>query len=371
MNGPSINPRFFVTAGLLALGLAPATLMPRAGEALRDDHKSRADLERMERGYYEALLDEGSRIDRLDQTGSTHAARRIPFDAGPLCLVVDDIREYVLKPGVSMTHAGAVWSTNAFGMRDRERDLVKPPGTFRIALLGDSIGAGWGVDDDHVFASLLEHSLRAQSEKRGGGAVEVWNFSVPGHAPGQRWEDFERLGSEMGADLLIYEATPADPGWDEHRLRGLLPRGLGWDAPQYRDALAAAGVRPGGDFESYKRALRPYRWQILENVYRTIAGSCRARGVPSVWVLIPRVGRPADSGERRRLVELARRSGFTAVFDLSDSFDGLEAADLAIAPDDYHPNAGGHARLARRIEAALEARPELLRSSDGAGVSSP
>ena len=51
------------------------------------------------------------------------------------------------------------------------------------------------------------------------------------------------------------------------------------------------------------------------------------------------------------LVALARAAGFTAVVDLSDAYDGLDPAALAIGPDDYHPNADGHARLARRLDA--------------------
>src|SRR5207302_1438744 len=93
----------------------------------------------------------------------------------------------------------------------------------------------------------------------GGPAVEVLNFAVPGHGPGARWDHFRRLGWPTGPDLVVFETTQADVGWDERRLRGLLPRGLGWDSPLYRAALADAGVKPGASAETYKRALRPFR----------------------------------------------------------------------------------------------------------------
>jgi lysophospholipase L1-like esterase len=123
----------------------------------------------------------------------------------------------------------------------------------------------------------------------------------------------------------------------------------------YRDALAHAGAKPGSDMETYKQVLRRSRWAILADVYRTIAADCRARGVPSVWVLIPRVGKATDPTERDRVLDLARRSGFTVVADVSDTFDGIAPERLAIDQDDYHPNALGHARLARRLEALLDA----------------
>ena len=41
-------------------------------------------------------------------------------------------------------------------MRDRSYLVEKAPGTFRIALVGDSIGAGWGVNVEQRFESILE-----------------------------------------------------------------------------------------------------------------------------------------------------------------------------------------------------------------------
>jgi hypothetical protein len=63
--------------------------------------------------------------------------------------------------------------------------------------------------------------------------------------------------------------------------------------------------------------------------------------------------------EYRRLLELARAAGFSAVVDLSDTFDGRDPATLAIHPSDFHPNAEGHALLARRIAGALWPLPAL------------
>jgi lysophospholipase L1-like esterase len=367
----SLNRQLIATAAILVWGLVPGELASgtpaRIREAMRRDLPSRADYERMERGYYEQLLDAGRSLDALadgsgDRKGWTHL-EAAPFEAGPLCLVVNDVREFVLKPSLSMVHDGATWSTNALGMRDRSYETAKPPGTFRIAFVGDSIGAGWGVNDGEGFEPLLERLLDERSQGAGGPAVEILNFAVPGHGPGQRWEHFTRVGWAMDPDLVLFESTTADPGWDERRLRGLLPRGIGWDSPFYREILAGAKVRPGGTFESYKQALRPFRWEFLAAVYRAAVADCRARGVPCVLVLIPRVGKPGDPAERQRLIALARDAGFAMVADLSDAYDGLDPNDLAIGPRDFHPNADGHARLARRLDAALGRLSALQRQA--------
>jgi lysophospholipase L1-like esterase len=295
----------------------------------------------MERGYYETLTDTGR---RLDQASVPRAA---PTDFGPLTLPVADVREYVLKPGVSVKHRGATWTTNSRGMRDREYALEKPEGMVRVALAGDSIGAGWGVEDGQGFEPTWERRLNQDQPP-----VEVWNHAVPGLAPGQRWEHFTREGWASKPDLVVFQGSPADFGWDDRKLRSLLPKGIGWDVSAYQDAFKIAKIKPGGDEDLYKNALRPHREAILAGVYRTVADDCRSRGVASVWLLLPRVGKAAPLADRLKLVELAKQAGFSKVVDLSDTFDGLDPAKLAIGPDDFHPNAQGHARLAERLDEA-------------------
>jgi lysophospholipase L1-like esterase len=370
MDGPkSLIARFGSTAIILAIGLAPRGSVPAVCEAMRDDSRNRADIERMERGYYETLLNTERVLDALaapePHVSSVHH-ESTPFDAGPLTDMVPDVREFVLKPNFRAELRGARWSTNAFGMRDAPYSRVKPAGTIRIAFIGDSIGAGWGVDDGHGFEPSLERALDARSRAAGGPRVEILNFAVPGHAPGQRWEDFTRAGGwSMEPDVVFYEATPADSGWDERRLRGLLARGIGADAPVYRQTLAHCGVRAFGDVEENKRKLRPYRHEILGGVYRTIAEDCRRRGVVSIWVLVPRVGKPADRAEARELIALAKAARFQVVLDLSSAYDGIDPKCLAIGPADFHPNAEGHARLAQRLEQSLARHPAVMRLVPG------
>jgi hypothetical protein len=358
------NPPLAV-ALLLAWGLAPTGLAPgwtgRVREALRSDLRNAADTERLERGYYEALADAGRRLDR------PASAEASPTDFGPLTLPVADVREYVLRPNVSARHRGASWSTNARGMRDRDYPIDRPANTYRIAMAGDSIGAGWGVDDGRGFEPTWERTLDAWSRVSGGPAVEILNHAVPGHAPGQRWEHFRREGWPSRPDLVLFQGTPADFGWDDRKLRSLLPRGIGWDAHSYQDGLLRSGARPGGDEESYKLALRPHREAMLAGVYRAVADDCRSRGVPGVWLLLPRVGKPVPAADRDRLVGLARSAGFARIVDLSDAFDGLDPAGLAIGPDDFHPNADGHARLAEQIDAHLREFLNIHRPDSGRG----
>ena len=364
---PRLSPTLLATVTLLAWGLAPGG-PARPGtpaavrEALRNDLPNPADYERIERGYYEQLLDASRRFD-------LHADDPNPNpnpEHGHLTYRVPDVREYALRPNMDHDPGRRIpWTTNADGMRDRAYARAKPPGTYRVALAGDSIAAGWGVGDSEGFEPRLERALDARSRASGGPAVEVLNFAVPGHGPGQRWDHFSRTAWGFGPDLVLFEATPADAGWDERRLRGLLARGVGFDAPVYRDVLRAAGVRPGLDEAVYRAALKPYRKAILEGVYLAAAADCRARGVPVVLVLVPRVGKAIEPSERSGMLVLARAAGFTAAIDACDAYDGADPRDLAVGPSDFHPNAEGHARIAGRILDALADRPELARLWQG------
>ena len=266
----------------------------------------------------------------------------------------------MLRPNLSIVRAdGTTWSTNELGMRDRAYAVSKPAGTLRMAMTGDSIGVGLGVSDGRGFEPVLEQWFDEQSRRRGGPAVEILNCSLPGRSPGQRWDHFQKVGWAMEPDLILFEATAADVGWDERRLAELLPRGIGWDSPLYGDVLRRTAIRPGPTSEECTRALHPYRWDLLAAVYRAVAADCRARGVPCLWVLIPRVGRAVDPVQHRRLLDLAQAAGFTAVVDVSDAFDRSDPAALAIHPSDFHPNAEGHALLARRLAEALWPLPAL------------
>jgi len=84
---------------------------------------------------------------------------------------------------------------NSRGLRDREHPYEKPDGVFRIALLGDSIAWGWGVDDGLSFADLVEERL--------GPEVEVINLGVPGYGTDQQLWVLEHEARRYDPDLVL------------------------------------------------------------------------------------------------------------------------------------------------------------------------
>jgi hypothetical protein len=67
--------------------------------------------------------------------------------------------------------------TNSYGFRERDFSLTKPRGIYRIAVIGDSIAYGQGIDEQDRFSNLIEKQLARQKGPR---QYEVLNFGQPG-----------------------------------------------------------------------------------------------------------------------------------------------------------------------------------------------
>jgi hypothetical protein len=73
---------------------------------------------------------------------------------------------------------------NSLGMRDRERTVAKAPGTFRIAVFGDSTTAASETALENTMTQVAERILSREAA-RAGKKVEVLNFGVGGYTLAQ------------------------------------------------------------------------------------------------------------------------------------------------------------------------------------------
>ena len=65
---------------------------------------------------------------------------------------------------------------NRWGFRERDFDPIKPNDTYRIAVVGDSLAYGQGIDEKERFSNLLEKKLNRGSSRK----YQVLNFALPG-----------------------------------------------------------------------------------------------------------------------------------------------------------------------------------------------
>lgn len=108
----------------------------------------------------------------------------------PLCVRVTDARLYGLNP----KHPGI----SSLGFRNREIVLPKPPNTYRVVVIGDSVAYGTGVPRSEAFPQRM-HRLLAQ---RGLG-IEVINCGVPGYSTYNEVELYRNIAARLQPDLVV------------------------------------------------------------------------------------------------------------------------------------------------------------------------
>ena len=91
--------------------------------------------------------------------------------------------------------------TNGDGLRrDSEIAVPKPPGTYRVLVLGDSQTSGYTANAD-AYPGQLEARW---AERAAGRTVEVLNAGIDGYGPQQVYLWYLRYGLPLEADLVIF-----------------------------------------------------------------------------------------------------------------------------------------------------------------------
>lgn len=92
---------------------------------------------------------------------------------------------------------------NSLGLRDREYDVLKPPETYRILILGDSFVFNYGIPYGQDFASILEKELNSGQLSVTYKSVEVINAGVSGYEPYDELKLYRNYLKELAPDLVI------------------------------------------------------------------------------------------------------------------------------------------------------------------------
>jgi hypothetical protein len=108
-------------------------------------------------------------------------------------------KRFKLKPDTRLIvperYGDVDYRFNRQGYRDDEFSTAA--GKRRIVLLGDSVAFGLGVDQDRIFANLLEHRL--------GASWEVDNLAVFAYHSGNELEALETDGVKLHPELVVVQ----------------------------------------------------------------------------------------------------------------------------------------------------------------------
>ncbi len=284
----------------------------------------------------------------------------------------DDV-VYDLRPGLNGSFKGKPVRTDAQGLRgSRDYALAKPPGTFRIVGLGDSVMFGWGVGEAETYMQIVERRLNEHppAAPTAPGALpgrryEVLDFGVPGYNTAMEVATYEHRAAAYSPDLVLVHFIGND--FDlPHFMK--LPKSRRSPLHWYLAELLRARFGPSRpedevdpDLLGHDRSDLPaeeraevrgqYQNMVGEDNFRRalgrLAALTRPRGIP---VVVMALGGEGGRGKIAR--ETAEANGFRFLDASPHFYDYLVAHGLEgerqnwvkvfRIPHDGHPNALGH-----------------------------
>lgn len=131
----------------------------------------------------------------------------------------DQTRGYALRPnteGWYRKEGEAYVRINSDGQRDQEHALAKPPGTFRIAVIGDSYPEAFPVRAEEAFWSVMGQKLQ-ECQQPSAPKIEVLNFGVSGYGTAQELLTLREQVWKYSPDLVMLAVTTNNDITDNSR----------------------------------------------------------------------------------------------------------------------------------------------------------
>jgi len=315
------------------------------------------------------------------------ASRRIRLDR----FATEDAGYTLMHPNETYTWQGIPVQINSQGLRGPEVNSVKPPGTYRILNLGDSVVFGWGVEYKDTYGHRLQEALnqRYGNEET---TYEVINAGVPGWNMENILAYLKAEGQAYQPDLIlvhftvvndVYGGNAMDPA-SEPFFDWMRDRTHFWPflSVQYRLLEVRMGRReaiPVLDPPAEAVAYFPLQeddpqWDKVWRSIDDIATLADERGSDFLLVVLPTAFQVKDATYPTVLQRALVKRGIKEGVGVLDFLPVLQEACQKAPPgqgcgpeDRYlwadmwmHPSALGHRLMAERILNVLEKEGEYL-----------
>jgi len=133
--------------------------------------------------------------------------------------IADPLIRTIHKPNVDTMRKGPEYQahihTNAQGFIGKDFSIEKPPGTYRIAALGDSFTEALDVDVDKSYTALLEGML-TESHKT---PYQIYNFGISGAGSTHELLTYTKYAAAYNPDMVLWQVYLGNDLADDLLLR--------------------------------------------------------------------------------------------------------------------------------------------------------
>lgn len=255
----------------------------------------------------------------------------------------------------------AGYKINKLGFADKEYDLIKASGTYRIVVLGDSITEqGWYVKQLEELLNLRNDGLK----------YEVFNCGVGGYSVTQYYYYLRDTALSFDPDMVILGFCLNDftdmpvvsrdrdgkylafrnplSGYADNEPVVAINKTLFFNSYLYRYAVLFLKEH----FSNRNSANDPYNMALSAETLNKIRGLTEPNNIKLAAAIIPYLVERYDepkAGEYSRMKAILFQSGLPFI-DLHGIFPDIESPKWRANPGDHiHPSEEGHGIMARKI----------------------
>jgi lysophospholipase L1-like esterase len=254
---------------------------------------------------------------------------------------------------------------NQWGYRGADFARAKPPGVYRIVLLGDSFTFGEGTPDASIYSAVLDAALRERQID--GRHVEIVNLGMPAEDSGTELVTYREFARTLAPDRVVVQwhtnDFPSTAVQKDHlRLIGMQYREMFSSAADYRWSRLLSALYLRSRMPAISRDLVATTRAELDAGRASFDDIGRLRqltatdGAAFTLLIFPEIIRFTDY-PYAAIVEALRAYCVTegiAVVDLLPALRKHRDADLWVHDTDHHPNPVAHAIAAEELLKTLK-----------------